>query len=376
MKKIKVFLIFGTRPEAIKMAPLLKEMEKREEFECIVCVSAQHRHMLDQVLSFFKITPDYDLNIMKDRQTLNSITVDILELLTPILKKEKPDIVLVHGDTTTSFVGALAAFYEKITIGHVEAGLRTWDKYSPFPEEANRMMVDSISDMFFAPTQNSADNLRCEGKDKGIYITGNTAIDAMKYTVLNDYHHPILAEQKNNRIILLTAHRRENLGKPMKNIFEAVLKIVNEYEDVSVIYPIHMNPAIREIADKILRGHKRIQIIEPLEVFDFHNFIAGSYLVLTDSGGIQEEAPSLGKPVLVLRNTTERPEGVECGTLKLIGTNSDDIYDNIKLLLDNSKVYEEMSIAKNPYGDGFSSRYIADAINKHFKEKSLVLELT
>ncbi len=375
MKKIKVFLVFGTRPEAIKMAPLLKEMEMREEFECVVCVSAQHRHMLDQVLSFFKIKPHYDLNIMKDRQTLDSITVNILELLTPILKKEKPDIVLVHGDTTTSFVGALAAFYEKITIGHVEAGLRTWDKYSPFPEEANRMMVDSISDMFFAPTQNSADNLRCEGKEKGIYITGNTAIDAMKYTVLDDYHHPILAEQKNNRIILLTAHRRENLGKPMENIFEAVLKIVNEYEDVSVIYPIHMNPAIREIADNILRGHKRIQIIEPLEVFDFHNFIAGSYLVLTDSGGIQEEAPSLGKPVLVLRNTTERPEGVECGTLKLIGTKSEDIYDNIKLLLDNSEAYEEMSVAKNPYGDGFSSRYIADAIKKHFKEKSLLLEI-
>jgi UDP-N-acetylglucosamine 2-epimerase (non-hydrolysing) len=375
MKKIKVFLVFGTRPEAIKMAPLLKEMEEREEFECIVCVSAQHRHMLDQVLSFFKITPHYDLNIMKDRQTLNSITVNILELLTPILKKEKPDIVLVHGDTTTSFVGALAAFYEKITIGHVEAGLRTWDKYSPFPEEANRMMVDSISDMFFAPTKNSADNLRCEGKDKGIYITGNTAIDAMKYTVLDDYHHPILAELKNNRIILLTAHRRENLGKPMEDIFKAVLRIVNEYEDVSVIYPIHLNPAIREIADKILKGHKRIQIIEPLEVFDFHNFIAGSYLVLTDSGGIQEEAPSLGKPVLVLRDTTERPEGVECGTLKLIGTKSEDIYSNIKLLLDNSLAYEEMSVAKNPYGDGFSSRYIADAIKKHFKEKNLVVEL-
>jgi UDP-N-acetylglucosamine 2-epimerase (non-hydrolysing) len=374
MKKIKVFLVFGTRPEAIKMAPLLKELEKHEEFLCVVCVSAQHRQMLDQVLSFFKITPDYDLDIMKDRQTLNSITVNILELLTPILKKEKPDIVLVHGDTTTSFVGALAAFYEKITIGHVEAGLRTWDKYSPFPEEANRMMVDSISDMFFAPTKNSADNLRCEGKDKGIYITGNTAIDAMKYTVLDNYHHPILTEHKDNRIILLTAHRRENLGKPMEDIFEAVLRIVNEYEDVSVIYPIHMNPAIREIADKILRGHKRIQIIEPLEVFDFHNFIAASYLVLTDSGGIQEEAPSLGKPVLVLRNTTERPEGVECGTLKLIGTNSEDIYSNIKLLLDNSVAYEDMSVARNPYGDGFSSRYIADAIKKHFKEK-LVLDI-
>jgi UDP-N-acetylglucosamine 2-epimerase (non-hydrolysing) len=374
MKKIKVFLVFGTRPEAIKMAPLLKELEKHEEFLCVVCVSAQHRQMLDQVLSFFKITTDYDLDIMKDRQTLNSITVNILELLTPILKKEKPDIVLVHGDTTTSFVGALAAFYEKITIGHVEAGLRTWDKYSPFPEEANRMMVDSISDMFFAPTKNSADNLRCEGKDKGIYITGNTAIDAMKYTVLDNYHHPILTEHKDNRIILLTAHRRENLGKPMEDIFEAVLRIVNEYEDVSVIYPIHMNPAIREIADKILRGHKRIQIIEPLEVFDFHNFIAASYLVLTDSGGIQEEAPSLGKPVLVLRNTTERPEGVECGTLKLIGTNSEDIYSNIKLLLDNSVAYEDMSVARNPYGDGFSSRYIADAIKKHFKEK-LVLDI-
>lgn len=370
MKKIKAFLVFGTRPEAIKMAPLLKEMEKREEFECIVCVSAQHRHMLDQVLSFFKITPHYDLNIMKDRQTLNNITITILEQLTPILKKEKPDIVLVHGDTTTSFAGALAAFYEKIPIGHVEAGLRTWDKYSPFPEEANRMMVDSISDMFFAPTENSAHNLRSEGKNQGIYITGNTAIDAMKYTVQKDYHHPILDDQKDKRIILLTAHRRENLGKPMEDIFEAVLRIVNEYEDVSVIYPIHMNPAIREIADKILKGHERIQIIEPLEVFDFHNFIASSYLVLTDSGGIQEEAPSLGKPVLVLRNTTERPEGVECGTLKLIGTDMENIYSNIKLLLDNQEVYEEMSIAKNPYGDGFASQYIADAIKKHFNKNN------
>lgn len=368
MKKIKVFLVFGTRPEAIKMAPLLKELEEREEFECVVCVSAQHRQMLDQVLDFFKITPDYDLNIMKDRQTLNGITINILELLTPILQKERPDIVLVHGDTTTSFVGALAAFYEKITIGHVEAGLRTGNKYSPFPEEANRIMVDSISDMFFAPTEKSVGNLRKEGKGKGIYITGNTAIDAMKYTVQNEYQHPILADKKNNRIILLTAHRRENLGKPMEDIFEAVLRIVNEYKDVSVIYPIHMNPAIREIADKILRGHERIQIIEPLEVFDFHNFIAASYLVLTDSGGIQEEAPSLGKPVLVLRTTTERPEGVECGTLKLIGTKSEDIYSNVKLLLDDKVAYEEMSGAKNPYGDGFASRYIADAIKEHFKE--------
>jgi len=368
MKKIKIFLVFGTRPEAIKMAPLIKELQAREEFECVVCVTAQHRQMLDQVLSFFNITPQYDLNIMKDRQTLDSITRDVLELLTPILQKERPDIVLVHGDTTTSFVGALAAYYEKIMIGHVEAGLRTWDKYSPFPEEINRQMVDCLSDLFFAPTEESASNLRNEGKTNGIYITGNTAIDVLKSTVFSEYHHPILSEQKNNRILLLTAHRRENLGKPMEDIFAAVKRIVNEYDDVSVIYPIHMNPAVREIADKILSGHERIQVIEPLEVFDFHNFIARSYLVLTDSGGIQEEAPSLGKPVLVLRNTTERPEGVVCGTLKLVGTNSEDIYSNIKLLLDSKTAYEAMSVAKNPYGDGFASRYIADAIQEYFKE--------
>jgi len=360
--------VFGTRPEAIKMAPLIKELQAREEFECVVCVTAQHRQMLDQVLSFFNITPQYDLNIMKDRQTLDSITRDVLELLTPILQKERPDIVLVHGDTTTSFVGALAAYYEKIMIGHVEAGLRTWDKYSPFPEEINRQMVDCLSDLFFAPTEESASNLRNEGKTNGIYITGNTAIDVLKSTVFSEYHHPILSEQKNNRILLLTAHRRENLGKPMEDIFTAVKRIVNEYDDVSVIYPIHMNPAVREIADKILSGHERIQVIEPLEVFDFHNFIARSYLVLTDSGGIQEEAPSLGKPVLVLRNTTERPEGVVCGTLKLVGTNSEDIYSNIKLLLDSKTAYEAMSVAKNPYGDGFASRYIADAIHEYFKE--------
>jgi UDP-N-acetylglucosamine 2-epimerase (non-hydrolysing) len=367
LKKIKTFLVFGTRPEAIKMAPLIKELQARKEFECVVCVTAQHRQMLDQVLSFFNITPQYDLNIMKDRQTLGSITRSVLELMSPILRNEKPDIVLVHGDTTTSFAGALAAFYEKIAIGHVEAGLRTGDKYSPFPEEANRQMVDCISDLFFAPTETSASNLRNEGKTSGIYITGNTAIDALKSTVFENYHHPILSEHKNKRILLLTAHRRENLGKPMEDIFTAIKRIVNEYDDVSVIYPIHMNPAVREIADRILCGHERIQVIEPLEVFDFHNFIAQSYLVLTDSGGIQEEAPSLGKPVLVLRNTTERPEGVECGTLKLIGTNSETIYSNIKLLLDNKEAYEEMSVAKNPYGDGFSSRYIANAIQEYFK---------
>ncbi|MDD2371147.1 MAG: UDP-N-acetylglucosamine 2-epimerase (non-hydrolyzing) [Firmicutes bacterium] len=367
MRKIKTFLVFGTRPEAIKMAPLVKELQDRKEFECVVCVTAQQREMLDQVLSFFKITPKYDLNIMKNRQTLDSITMSVLELLTPILQMEQPDIVLVHGDTTTSFAGALASFYEKITIGHVEAGLRTWNKYSPFPEEANRQMVDCISDMFFAPTEQSADNLRNEGKNSGVYITGNTAIDVLKSTVFEDYQHPFLSQQENKRIILLTAHRRENLGKPMENIFTAVKRIVDEYDDVCVIYPIHMNPAVREIADKILSNQERIKIIEPLDVFDFHNFIAQSYLVLTDSGGIQEEAPSLGKPVLVLRNTTERPEGVECGTLKLIGTDIEDIYINIKILLDNKTAYDEMSGAKNPYGDGFASRYIADAIQEYFQ---------
>ena len=368
MKKIRVFLVFGTRPEAIKMAPLIKEIRNRDQFECIVCVTAQHRQMLDQVLSFFNIIPEYDLNIMKDRQTLESVTRSVIELLTPILQKEIPDIVLVHGDTTTSFAGALAAFYEKIPIGHVEAGLRTWDKYSPFPEEANRQMVDCLSNLFFAPTEKSADNLKKEGKIDGIYITGNTAIDALKETVLEGYEHPILSDLKNKRILLLTAHRRENLGKPMVDIFTAIKRIVNEYADVCVIYPIHMNPAVREIADDILCNHDRIHVIEPLEVFDFHNFIAHSYLVLTDSGGIQEEAPSLGKPVLVLRNTTERPEGIACGTLKLIGTNCEDIYSNIKLLLDSKTAYQAMSIAKNPYGDGFSSKYIVDAIQEYFYE--------
>lgn len=369
MKKIKVFMVFGTRPEAIKMAPLLKELESREEFEVKVCVTAQHREMLDKVLSFFDITPDYDLNIMKDRQTLEGITISILEQLPPILADEKPDIVLVHGDTTTSFVGALAAFYQKIKIGHVEAGLRTWNKYSPFPEEANRKLVDALADLFFAPTGKSADNLKAEGVSEGISITGNTAIDAMRFTVSDDYQHPILSSLGDRRMLLLTAHRRENLGEPMENIFKAVLRIVEEYEDIEVIYPIHMNPAVRQIADKILKGNDRIRLIEPLDVFDFHNFIARSYLVLTDSGGIQEEAPSLGKPVLVLRNTTERPEGVECGTLKLIGTDSEDIYQNVKTLLDDKLAYDAMSGAKNPYGDGFASRYIADEIINYFKNK-------
>jgi len=370
MKKIKVMSVFGTRPEAIKMAPLVKELESREEIESIVCVTAQHREMLDQVLETFKIKPNYDLNIMKQGQTLGDITTRALTGLEEVIKESKPDIVLVHGDTTTTFAGALAAFYNQVAIGHVEAGLRTNDKYSPFPEEMNRQMVDCMTDMYFAPTELSKENLLKENiEEEKIYITGNTAIDAMSTTISDDYHHEELEWIKENeRMILLTAHRRENLGEPMRHIFTAIRKIVDEFSNVKVIYPIHLNPRVREVANEIFAGCDRVKLIEPLEVFDFHNFINKSYIILSDSGGIQEEAPSLGKPVLVLRDTTERPEGITAGTLKLVGTDEEVIYSEAKKLLTNKEEYEKMSKASNPYGDGLASKRIVDAIIGKFNK--------
>lgn len=365
---IKVMTIFGTRPEAIKMAPLVKELENRKEIKSIVCVTAQHREMLDQVLNIFKIKPDYDLNIMKQGQSLSEITSRVLLGLEEVIKKEEPNIILVHGDTTTTFAGALAAFYNKVDIGHVEAGLRTYDKYSPFPEEANRIMVDRITDMYFAPTEVSKNNLLKENIDESkIYVTGNTAIDAMKYTISDNYENSIFDWVGNSKLILLTAHRRENLGEPMYNIFKAVKRLVNDNKDIKVIYPIHLNPLVRKIANEVFKDNDRIKLIEPLEVVDFHNFINKSYLILTDSGGIQEEAPSLGKPVLVLRDTTERPEGITAGTLKLVGTNEDDIYNEATILLTNKSEYDKMSKASNPYGDGNTSKYIVDAIIERYK---------
>jgi UDP-N-acetylglucosamine 2-epimerase (non-hydrolysing) len=369
MQKIKVMVIFGTRPEAIKMAPLVKELQKRDEIECIVCVTAQHREMLDQVLETFRIVPDYDLNIMQQGQTLSDITIRALHGLESVIKKVNPDIVLVHGDTTTTFAGALAAFYNQTAIGHVEAGLRTSDKYSPYPEEMNRQMVGVLADMHFAPTEKSKEALRKENKkDANIYVTGNTAIDALQITITKDYHHAILDWVGNNRMILLTAHRRENLGEPMRNIFKAIKRIVDEFDDVRVVYPVHLNPKVQEIAQEIFANSDKVKLIEPLGVIDFHNFINTSYIVLTDSGGIQEEAPSLGKPVLVLRNTTERPEGVEAGTLRLAGTDEEQIYTLTKELLLNKDIYNMMSKASNPYGDGKASVRIADAIINQFKK--------
>ena len=365
MNKIKVMSIFGTRPEAIKMAPVIKELEKRDEVESIVCVTAQHRQMLDQVLETFKIKPDYDLNIMKPGQTLTQITSNVLIGLEERMKEEKPDVVLVHGDTTTTFAGAMAAFYNQISIGHVEAGLRTWDKYSPYPEEMNRQMVDCMTDFYFAPTELSKENLLNEGKKESkIYVTGNTAIDAMTTTVDKDYHHEVLDWIGDSRMILLTAHRRENLGEPMYHIFRAIKRIVDEFEDVKVVFPIHLNPKVREIANEVLGDCDRIRMIEPLEVFDFHNFQNKSYIILSDSGGIQEEAPSLGKPVLVLRDTTERPEGIKAGTLKLAGTEEENIYKLTKELLVDQKEYQRMSKASNPYGDGHASERIVDVLIK------------
>lgn len=367
---IKVMTIFGTRPEAIKMAPLVKELKSRKEIYCIVCVTAQHREMLDQVLEVFDIKPDYDLNIMKQGQTLADITTRALVGLEEVIKKENPDIVLVHGDTTTTFAGALAAYYNQIDVGHVEAGLRTWDKYSPFPEEMNRQMVDRVTDMYFAPTEISKDNLLKENiSEEKIYITGNTAIDAMATTVKDDYNHEIFNWIGSDRMILLTAHRRENLGDPMRHIFKAIKRIVMEYDDVKVIYPIHLNPKVRSVANEVFGDTDKVKLIEPLEVIDFHNFQNKSYIILTDSGGIQEEAPSLGKPVLVLRNTTERPEGIKAGTLKLVGTDENTIYEETKKLLDSKEIYDKMSKASNPYGDGTASKKITDAIIKRYTKK-------
>ena len=361
-------VVFGTRPEAIKVVPVIKELEARKETNPIVCVTAQHREMLDQILQEFDIQADYDLNIMQQGQTLAGITTKALVGLEKIIKEVKPDIVLVHGDTTTTFAGALAAFYNGTTIGHLEAGLRTYNKFSPYPEEMNRQMVSVLADMHFAPTEESRQNLLREAKKKNIYVTGNTAIDALKLTIKEDYKNSKIDDfNKNERIILLTSHRRENIGTPMENIFKAVKKIAEEYEDVKVIYPVHKNPKVREIVNRILAGNPRIKLIEPLDVIDFHNLMNKSYLILTDSGGIQEEAPSLGKPVLVLRDTTERPEGVQKGTLKLVGTNEEEIYKQTKLLLDNKEEYNKMAKATNPYGDGFASKKIVDAIIDYFQ---------
>jgi UDP-N-acetylglucosamine 2-epimerase (non-hydrolysing) len=368
MKKIKVMTIFGTRPEAIKMAPLVKELEKREEVESIVCVTAQHRQMLDQVLETFSIVPDHDLNIMKQGQTLVDITTRALQSLNSVIAEVKPDIVLVHGDTTTTLSGSLAAFYNQVAVGHVEAGLRTYDKYSPFPEEVNRQVTGVIADMHFAPTEVSKSNLLREGKkEESIYVTGNTAIDALKTTVKEDYHHEIFDKIGNDKMILLTAHRRENLGEPMKNMFRAIKRIVEEFKDIQVVYPVHLNPAVREAADEVLGDNTRVHLIQPLEVLDFHNFLNKSHIIMTDSGGIQEEAPSLGKPVLVLRDTTERPEGVQAGTLKLAGTDEEVIYNLTKELLVNKSEYDRMSKSSNPYGDGRSSKHIVDVIIKRFR---------
>lgn len=363
MKKIMV--VFGTRPEAIKMCPLVNELKTRNEIITKVCVTGQHRQMLDQVLEIFKVVPDYDLSIMKANQTLFDITSNILLKIREILITENPDVVLVHGDTTTTFVTALACFYLQIPVGHVEAGLRTYNIYSPYPEEFNRQAVSIVAKYNFSPTEMSKQNLLKEGKSpESIYVTGNTAIDALKTTVRNDYTHPELDWAKDSRLIMLTAHRRENLGKPMHNMFRAIRRIVDETEDVKVIYPIHMNPVVRKAADEELGDDDRIHIIEPLDVLDFHNFLSRSYLILTDSGGIQEEAPSLGKPVLVMRDTTERPEGIAAGTLKLVGTNEDVIYREFKMLLNDKDEYDKMSKASNPYGDGFACKRIADILMK------------
>ena len=361
----KVMLVFGTRPEAIKMCPLVNELKTRENIATLVCVTGQHRQMLDQVLQAFSVVPDYDLSIMKDKQTLFDITTNILNRIREVLEQEKPDVVLVHGDTSTTFVTALACFYLQIPVGHVEAGLRTYNIYSPYPEEFNRQAVGIISRYHFAPTELSRQNLLNEGKTAdNIYVTGNTAIDALKTTVREDYTHPELEWAEGSRLIMITAHRRENLGEPMKHMFRAIRRVMDEHPDVKAIYPIHMNPVVRQTADEILGGEERIRIIEPLEVLDFHNFLARSYMILTDSGGIQEEAPSLGKPVLVMRDTTERPEGIAAGTLKLVGTDEEVIYQNFKLLLENAAEYAKMSNASNPYGDGFACKRIADILEQ------------
>ncbi|MEN2767291.1 non-hydrolyzing UDP-N-acetylglucosamine 2-epimerase [Ornithinibacillus xuwenensis] len=368
-KRIKVMTIFGTRPEAIKMAPLVLELQNRlEEFEPIVTVTAQHREMLDQVLTIFNITPDYDLNIMKQKQTLAQITTRALEGLDDVMKETKPDIVLVHGDTSTTFAASLAAYYNQIAVGHVEAGLRTWNKHSPYPEEMNRQLTGVLADLHFAPTEKSKQNLLKENKSEDqIYVTGNTAIDALSTTVNESYSNPILDGIGDKRLVLMTAHRRENLGNNMKQMFRAIKRLVEQHDDIHIVYPVHLNPVVRETANEILANDERIQLIEPLDVVDFHNFASRAHLILTDSGGVQEEAPSLGVPVLVLRDTTERPEGIEAGTLKLAGTDEDTIFRLADELLSNEKAHAEMAKASNPYGDGEASRRIADAIKNYFK---------
>ncbi len=369
MKKRKVMLVFGTRPEAIKMAPLVKELKARPEFETLVCVTAQHRQMLDQVLSAFQIQPDYDLNIMQPGQTLSDITARVLQGLEGVIQKEKPHMVLVHGDTTTTFAGALAAYYCQTAVGHVEAGLRTYDKYSPYPEEMNRQFVGCMADLHFAPTELSRQNLLAEGKkDSAIVVTGNTAIDALSTTVRESYRDSLLDWAAGSRLIVITAHRRENLGEPMHRMFRAIRRVVEEFPDVKAVYPVHLNPLVQKAAQEELGDCPQVKLVEPLEVVEFHNLLARSYLILTDSGGIQEEAPSLGKPVIVLRDTTERPEGLEAGTLKLAGTDEETIYTLVRELLTDVEEYNRMSHASNPYGDGQASRRIADAIAAYFQE--------
>ncbi|MGM1049151.1 UDP-N-acetylglucosamine 2-epimerase (non-hydrolysing) [Paenibacillus uliginis N3/975] len=368
MSKVKVMTIFGVRPEAIKMAPLILELQRHpEHIESVVCVTAQHRQMLDQVLDVFKIVPDYDLDVMKDRQTLNEITIRVLEGLEPVLREAKPDIVLVHGDTLTTFLASYAAFLQKIQVGHVEAGLRTWNKLSPYPEEMNRQLTGVLSDIHFAPTDWSADNLRKENKNEStIYVTGNTVTDVFQYTVQPDYTHPVLDWASGKRLILMTAHRRESQGEPHRNIFRAIKRIADEFEDIAIVYPVHPSPAVKEPAHEILGSHPRIKLIDPLDVVDFHNIYAHTHLILTDSGGMQEEAPSFGVPVLVLRDTTERPEGIDAGTLELVGTHEEDVYGRTKALLTDKELYESMSQAANPYGDGHASERIVNAILHHF----------
>lgn len=368
MSKIKVMTIFGVRPEAIKMAPLVLELGRHpEHIESIVCVTAQHRELLDQVLEVFKITPDYDLDVMKDRQTLNEITIRVLEGLEPVLREAKPDLVLVHGDTLTTFLASYASFLQQIQVGHVEAGLRTWNKLSPYPEEMNRQLTGVLADLHFAPTGWSAGNLRHENKkESSIYITGNTVTDVFQYTVQPDYRHPVLDFASGKRLILMTAHRRESQGEPHRHIFRAVKRIADEFEDVAIVYPVHPSPAVKEPAHEILGGHPRIKLIDPLDVVDLHNFYPHTHLILTDSGGLQEEAPSFGVPVLVLRDTTERPEGIEAGTLELVGTDEEKVYQRTHALLTDQNLYQSMSRAANPYGDGKASQRIVNAILHHF----------
>jgi len=367
MNKIKIMTIFGTRPEAIKMAPLVKAIEEDPRFESSVTVTAQHRQMLDQVMNIFDLSADYDLNIMKDGQTLAGITSRVIKELDQIFEEAKPDIVLVHGDTTTTFSASIASFYHQIKIGHVEAGLRTWNKYSPFPEEMNRQLTDVLADIYFAPTEMSKKNLLNEKRNvSDIYVTGNTAIDAMKYTISDQYSHSLLTNIGDKKIILVTMHRRENLGNPMRNVFKAINRIVERFDDVHVVFPMHKNPIVRKTVKETLIDCDRIHLIEPLDVVDFQNFANHSYMIMSDSGGVQEEAPSLGKPVLVLRDTTERPEGIEAGTLRLVGTSEDKVFVSAKELLEDNDIYDQMSKASNPYGDGFASQRILDAIAYSF----------